>query len=154
MLEPIFFEIKVWKGKYENARIWSVAHYWPTSLKSSYLADEAVTSWLRGICHESRRVRYECTLIWSLDYKILRKWGQTRRASFWPTSSEDMDQFRWFINNLIGQIQYVVDFHAAFCNRNRVSIVFIEKGVFTTAKTELRANLNSINMTNWVRKDL
>ena len=65
-----------------------------------------------------------------------------------------MDQLRWFINNSIGQIQSRVDSHGALYNRNRVSIGFIGNGVFTTAKTELRANLNSINMTNWVRKDL
>ena len=146
--------IKVWQGKYGNIRILSVAHYWPTSLKSLYLADEAVIPWMRGISHESRRVWYECTLIWSSNYKIVLRWGQTSGASFWPTSSEDMDQLRWFINNSIGQIHSHVDSHDALYNRNRVSIGFIGNGVFTTAKTELRANLNSINMANWVRKDL
>ena len=85
---------------------------------------------------------------------MVRSWSQTSGASFWPISNEDIDQLRWFNNNFIGQIQSHVDSHGAFYNRNRVSIVFIGNGVFTTAKTELRANLNSINMTNWVRKDL
>ena len=68
--------------------------------------------------------------------------------------SEDMDQIRWFINNSIGQIHSHVDSHDALYNRNRVSIGFIGNGVFTTAKTEFRANLNSINLANWVRKYL
>ena len=109
---------------------------------------------MRGISHGSRCVCYECTLIWSSNYKIVLRWGQASGASFWPTSSEDMDQLRWFINNSIGQIHSHVDSHDALYNRNRVSIGFIGNGVFTTAKTESRANLNSINMANWVRKDL
>ena len=69
---------------------------------------------------------------------MVRKWGQTREASFWPTSSEDMDQLRWFINNFIGQIQSRIDSRGSFYNRNRVSIGFIGNGEFTTATSELR----------------
>ena len=71
---------------------------------------------------------------------MVRRQSQTSGAYFWPISSEDNDQLRWFNNNFIGQIQSRVDSHGSFYNRNSLSIGFIENGMFTTAIAELITN--------------